>query len=150
MPARISKTAKKEMPVESKLPRPPKVTLPKIKDFLAAIYFLIWIPIGLFVLLFIIMSVRQGAFNSLFGKQSAAPTTSNQTPTQQTETKIPGVGTVNIACVQSNLSQEEIQKIITVGDTSTFTPEEKTKLEPCITKKETPAATPDTTNTTKK
>lgn len=141
MPARKTKITKKEALEVSKglkFPGPPRFALPKIKDVLATIFYLVWIPIGVFLLFFIVMSFRQGAFNSVLGKSPTANT--SQTQQQPTETQISGVGTVNIACVQSNLSQEAIQKIVTIGDTSTFTAEEKTKLEPCITQKEQPAA----------
>lgn len=107
-------------------------SLDKVNKFLALIFFIIWILIGLLILLFIYANVKQGAFNGLFRPSSQAPQ-ETQVPK---ETTIPGVGTVNVECVQSSLTDEAISKIIQEGNTSKLTNEETGKLEPCIIKKE--------------
>ncbi len=104
----------------------------KTNKFLALIFFIIWILIGLLILLFIYANVKQGAFNGLFRPRTQAPQ-ETQVPK---ETIIPGVGTVNVECVQSSLTDEAISKIIQEGNTSKLTNEEEGKLEPCIIKKE--------------
>ena len=104
----------------------------KLLKILAAIYFVIWILIGLFFLTFIYGNWKQGAFKGLFAK---APQASEQVQAP-TETSLPGVGKVNISCVQSSLSSEAIQKLVTDGSTKNLTDEEKAKLEPCIIQKE--------------
>jgi cytoskeletal protein RodZ len=111
--------------------KPPLVKLIKV---LAVIYFVIWILIGIFLLVFIYGNFKQGAFNGLFAKPR--PATQQQSQQAPTETSLPGVGMVNIACVQSSLSSDAIQKLVQTGDASKLTADEKAKLEPCITQKE--------------
>ena len=153
MPA---KTTKKRLPIISILSRSSSATknLPSEKNkadkkpllfklikILAAIYLVIWILIGIFFLIFIYGNWRQGAFSGLFSKPQA-PQNQVQAPV---ETDLPGVGKVNIACVQNSLSTDAIQKLVQNGNTSTLTDDEKAKLEPCITQKE--EATPSTSPT---
>ncbi len=119
-----------------------KSALIKIKIALSLLFNIIWIIIGIFILLFIWANFKQGAFKGLFG---GAP--QQQTPSAAqapTETDLPGVGKVNIECVQNSLSQETIQKLLTDGGTTNFTAEEKEKLDPCIVASEeaTPAESP--------
>ncbi len=66
--------------------------------------------------------------NGIFSK-TQTPVSQTQ---PQTEADLPGVGKVNIACTEQALSQDAIQKVMTKGDTSVLTADEKTKLEPCI------------------
>ena len=113
--------------------------LKKIERSLQTIFYIVWILIGIFVALIIVLSYRQGAFTPLF--------TSPQQPQQQiqppTETTLPGIGKVNIACVQQSLSEEAITKIVQEQGTDSLTDEEKTSLEPCIIEKESsPEPTP--------
>ena len=110
----------------------------KIEKSLQTIFYIVWILIGLFVALIIILSYRQGAFTPLF--------TTPQQPQQQTqpptETTLPGIGKVNIACVQQALTEEAITKIVQEQNTDSLTDEEKAKLEPCIVEKESPQPSP--------
>jgi len=106
---------------------------------LAIIYLITWILIGVFVGLVIILSLRQGAFAGLFGSRPATVSEGNQSAAQ---TIIPGVGLVDVACVKQALPQETIQKIITTGNTSALTEDEKAKLEPCIIQKEAASPSP--------
>ena len=119
-----------------------KSALIKIKIALSLLFNIIWIIIGIFILIFIWANFKQGAFKGLLSgaPQQEAPSAA-QAPT---ETDLPGVGKVNIECVQNSLSQESIQKLLTDGGTSNFTAEENEKLDPCIVAKEeaTPAESP--------
>lgn len=112
----------------------------KINVYLATIFLLIWIFVGLFATLVVLQSIKQGFLNGIFSK-TQAPVSQAQ---PQTEADLPGVGKVNIACTEQALSQDAIQKVMTKGDTSVLTADEKTKLEPCIVAPAgtTPTATP--------
>ena len=113
-----------------------------IKTTLAIIFYLQWIIIGLFFLLLIYGQIRQGVIQSILSQ----PADTNQTVQDSqipTETSLPGVGLVNIECVQNTLSDETIQKILTDGTTNTLTEEERTSLQPCIVEPEAaPTPTP--------
>ncbi|MCR4325038.1 MAG: hypothetical protein NUV69_05115 [Candidatus Curtissbacteria bacterium] len=97
---------------------------------LAAIFFIIWIVIGVFVLFIIFQGLRSGAFSGL-GSQSPASGQEVQAPT---ETELPGIGKVNIECVQGALSPESIQKLLENNDVKVLTAEEKQKFDACIVK----------------
>src|SRR4030043_1081467 len=99
-----------------------KLSLAGINSVLATLFYIIWILIGLFVLLFIYANIKQGMFRNLFGPRSAPA--QQQTSQMPTETDLPGVGTVNIECVQNSLSEEAIQKLISQNGASTLTEEE--------------------------
>ena len=119
-----------------------KSALIKIKIALSLLFNIIWIIIGIFILIFIWANFKQGAFKGLLGGTPQQQATSAaQAPT---ETDLPGVGKVNIECVQNSLSQETLQKLLTDGATTNFTAEEKEKLDPCIVTSEeaTPAESP--------
>ena len=145
MPA---KSTKKRLPITSILSRVSSATkslsgeknkadkkpfLVKLIKILAAIYLVIWILIGIFFLIFIYGNWKQGAFKGLLAKPQPVPQQQTQAPV---ETNLPGVGMVNINCVQSSLSTDAIQKLVQSGDTSKLTDDEKAKLEPCIIQKE--------------
>lgn len=123
-----------------KLPFVSVLNVDRANKFLALIFFIIWILIGLLILLFIWANIKQGAFDGLFRPRTQAPA-QTQAPN---EAKLPGIGTVNVECVQGSLTDEAIGKIVQEGDTSKLTDEEKGKLEPCIVQKEetTPSASP--------
>lgn len=119
------------MPARKSVPivvRPPKPIL-----VLAVAFFVIWILIGIYFLLVVLQQMRAGAFKELlqFGPQKQ-PTPQVE---EQTEASLPGIGKVNIACIQSALPPEAIQKILQDQGTQNLTEEEKTKLEPCIIQK---------------
>ena len=150
MPA---KSTKKRLPITSILSRVSSATkslsgeknkadkkpfLVKLIKILAAIYLVIWILIGIFFLIFIYGNWKQGAFKELLAKPQPVPQQQTQAPV---ETNLPGVGMVNINCVQSSLSTDAIQKLVQSGDTSKLTDDEKAKLEPCITQKEEASST---------
>ncbi|OGZ60924.1 MAG: hypothetical protein A2919_00145 [Candidatus Spechtbacteria bacterium RIFCSPLOWO2_01_FULL_43_12] len=127
---------------------PPEETLPPKKPFLARahmilslIFYIIWIPIGLVFLLSVYANFRQGAYKSLFNP--AIPSSQTGPTDAPAEADLPGVGLVNVSCVQSALNSEAIQKIIAAGNTSTLSDEEKSRLETCIV---TPAASPTPTS----
>src|SRR4030042_3182759 len=111
-----------------------KLSLACINSVLATLFYIIWILIGLFVLLFIYANIKQGMCRNRFGPSSSPA--QQQTSQMPTETDLPGVGTVNIECVQSSLSQEAIQKLVTDGGIENLSEEENKSLEPCIVKKE--------------
>ena len=113
----------------------------RVSQVFSVFFYFIWILIGLFVLLFIYANFKQGAFSGLLNPRPPQQQAQVQPPT---ETALPGIGKVNISCVQSSLSQEVIAKIVEKGDASKLTADEKSKLEPCIIQKEeaTPSASP--------
>ncbi len=117
-----------------------KIKLAAVPTALSVIFYIIWIVVGIALLLIIYGNFKQGAFKGLFSP-APAPPAQTQAPA---ETTLPGIGKVNIACVQSALTTEAIQKIVTDGNTSNLTDEEKAKFEPCIMEAEqaTPEASP--------
>ena len=110
---------------------PPRPILHKINDILAILLYLLWIVIGAFLILVIVGQIRQGALQSIFGGPNIQ-TQTEATPQVPAETDLPGIGRVNIQCVRDALSQEAIQKILTEGNISGLTAEEKKKFEPCV------------------
>ncbi len=115
------------------------LVLQKIVSILSIIFYLIWIMIGSFLVWFIIANFRLGAFDQLMRQGPSSP--SQQMPqAQQTpeETTVPGVGSVNVNCVQKNLSEDLIIKMVQDKGTQNFTEDEKSKLAPCIIKAESP------------
>jgi len=105
-----------------------KSILHKVIKALAILFFTIWIVIGLFILLFIYANFKQGAFQGLFGGPPPQNAPQTQVPT---ETDLPGIGKVNIECVQNALPPESIQLLVTDGP-ATLSEEDNTALEPCI------------------
>ena len=120
---------------------PPRPTIHKVNDVLSTLFYIVWLLIGAFFLLIIWGQINQGALRSISGRPSTQQTPQVQAPA---ETDLPGVGRVDIACVQQSLTQEALQKLIAAGNTSTLTPEEKSKLDPCIVEAESvsPSASP--------
>ena len=115
------------------------LVLGKITVFLSIIFYVIWILIGLFLLWFLFANYKLGAFDQLLGKRTPtqqAPV-GDQTPT---ETTLPGIGTVNISCVQQNLTQDAITKLIQEKSDKSLTSDEKAKLATCVVE---PEATPN-------
>lgn len=128
-----------------KLPKariPVKPTLKGTVASLSIAFFVVWILIGLFVGLLMVQGLRRGVFDNLLFAPRATDDTQAQSQAQ-TEANLPGVGLVNVSCVRTALSQEAIQKLVESKDINSLSGDEKTKLEPCITKKE--EATPSTT-----
>ena len=101
--------------------------LTRLNIYLTTVFLIIWIFVGLFASLLVVQSVKQGFLKGIFG--SPQTTTTTDSPVQ-TEADLPGVGKVDIACVEQALSQEAISKILQSGDTSGLTDDEKTKLDP--------------------
>lgn len=124
--------------VISKLPKfPARPTIHRVNEVLSTLFYIVWLIIGLFFLLVIFGQIRQGALSSIVAK----PSQQSNVPQVEapTETALPGVGKVNIACVQQSLDSTAIQKIITDGNASKLTAEEKSKLEPCIVEAQSPS-----------
>jgi len=113
----------------------------KILHVLAAVFFVIWIFIGIFVLLLLIDGFKRGAYQGLFGKQSQEQQT--QAPQMPTDVDLPGIGKVNVECAQSALTDESIQKIVTEESTKSLSSEEKASFEKCIVE---PASSPTPTS----
>ena len=124
----------KPMADEGKKSLASKVSLPKMRVSLlttiSVVFYLIWIVVGLLILLLIFGNYRQGAFDGLFAPRSSVPAAADQDI--PTEIDLPGVGRVNITCVQDSLSAETIQKLDEAGNASSLTAEEKKQLDPCI------------------
>lgn len=113
----------------------------KILNFLATVFFIIWILIGLFVLLILADGFKRGAYSGLFGKQTQEQPTQTSQPPQEVD--LPGIGKINVACAESTLSDESIQKIVTEESTKSLTDDEKTNFEKCIVE---PAPSPTPTS----
>lgn len=118
-----------------------------INKMLPTVFYITWIIIGLYFLLVVYSQVRQGALKDLLvTPQTAAEETAAPQAEPQTETTLGGIGKVNIDCVQSALSPEAIQKVLTDKGNTNLTPEEKTKLAKCVVAENaspSPAASPN-------
>jgi hypothetical protein len=123
-----------------------KVTKVKgIGSLLPTIFYVIWILIGLFLLWFIYANYRLGAFDSLIRKPSAASAQGQSQQAQApTETTIPGIGKVNIECVQTSLSQDSIMKIVQEKSDKSLSDDDKKKLSSCVVGSDSSAATTPT------
>lgn len=132
----ISPTLSKALP-----PEPLKSVryLHLLKDTLTPVFLIIWIVIGFFFLLVIYSQVKQGAVRQLITtpKQEAAPQVE-----PPTETTLEGIGKIDIACVQQNVSSENIQKVIEAKSVDVLEGEDKTKFESCIVEKEVASPSP--------
>lgn len=106
------------------------LTLKKVKSVLAIIFYIIWIPVGIFFLWFIVANFKLGAFDQLMGVQRAPTVQTDQG--EIAETEIPGVGKVNVACVQETLSEESIMTIVNESSDASLSEEEKGKLKTCL------------------
>ena len=120
----------KERKVADSVQKVKIVAVPKVMMILAAIFLVTWTLIGLSILTLLVQGQRRGTFSGL----TNAPAAQSQTPQVPTETEIPGIGRVNVACVQSTVSPESIQKLLSAGDISVLQSEEKTKFETCLVK----------------
>ncbi len=115
------------------------LVMQKITSFLSIVFYVIWILVGLFFLWFIAANFRLGAFDQLMQPR---PTASSQVPQADQapeETTVPGVGTVNVSCVQANLGEDLIIKMVQDKGIQNFSDEEKAKLAPCIVEAESPS-----------
>lgn len=126
----LTKNASKDKKVSESIQKIKIVAVPKAMMILAAVFLVTWILIGLSILILIVQGQRSGVFSSL----TNAPAAQNQSPRVPTETEIPGVGRVKIACVQSALKPESIEKLLSAGNISVLEGEEKTKFEACLVK----------------
>lgn len=118
------------------------VAIINFSSLLSIIFYIIWILIGFFILWFIYANFRLGAFDQLIGRQSQVSAQVDPQTQQPTETTVPGIGKVNIECVQTSLSEDSILKMVKDKSNASLTDDEKTKLEKCIIEKEQAAASP--------
>ena len=116
---------------------PKRPMLHRTNEILSFVFYVLWILIGIFLLIVIYGQIKQGALTSIFGS-TQAPAGEVSAPT---ETELPGLGMVNIECVQSSLEQASLQKLITEGPEA-LTDDEKSKLEPCIVEAESSQSSP--------
>ena len=117
-------------------PKPKKLLLDRVIKILVLVFLIIWIPVGLVFLLSVYANFRQGAYSEMFN--TSAPT-QNQQVSAPAEADLPGVGLVNVSCVQNALSSDAIQKIAIEGNTNSLSDEEKSKFEPCIVESASPS-----------
>ncbi len=85
------------------------------------------------MLVFIYGNIRQGFLTQLFGPTREQ--VQQQNPAVPTQTNLPGVGTVNIECVQNSLTPDAIQKLISDGQAA-LTEEENAAFKSCIVEPE--------------
>ncbi len=119
------------------------LTLSAVSSFLSIVFHIIWILIGFFVIWFLIANLRLGAFDQLMGTQKSAQTAPQDTTQTQApaEADVPGIGRLNVACVQKNLDSTAISKIVQDKSDKSLTDAEKKKLAECVVSQEsTPAA----------
>lgn len=109
---------------------------------LATAYLILWTLLGLFFSVLLIQSARRGAFDNLFNEPAKPAEEQAEAGQPQTEVALPGIGKVNIQCVQSSLARESIEKVINARSVEALQGEERTKFETCITEREAPGATP--------
>ncbi|MEX2028660.1 MAG: hypothetical protein WD988_04150 [Candidatus Curtissbacteria bacterium] len=110
--------------------------LTRLNIYLTTAFLVIWIFVGLFASFIVVQNLK-----GIFASQ---PATTSTEPPVQTQADLPGVGKVDIACVEQALSQEAISKILQSGDTSGLTDDENAKLDLCIVEAATPSAGPET------
>ena len=113
----------------------------KILHALAAVFFVIWILIGVFVLLLLADGFKRGAYQGLFGRQNQQQ--ESQAPQPPTDVDLPGIGKVNVECAQGTLTDESIQKIVAEENTKSLTADETASFEKCIVE---PAPSPTPTS----
>jgi len=125
-----------------------KIHAHRLLTYLGIAFFAIWVVIGIFLLLVIVQGFRRGAYAGLLtssqpnqSQQAQPQDTSSQQPT---EADLPGIGKVNIACVQQALSPDSLQKVLQSKDVSVLNTDERTKFQLCITQPvtATPSASP--------
>lgn len=133
----MARKIKTEVNPEEQKP-PAKPVIDRVHKFLGLIFYLIWIPVGLVFLLSVYANFRQGAYSGLFDTSGSLQ---NQQAAAPAEADLPGVGLVNVSCVQNALSTDSIQKIAVEGNTNSLSDEEKAKLEPCIVSSASPSPT---------
>lgn len=113
-----------------------------ILKILALIYLVIWIFVGGFFTLYIVQGFRLGMFSYLL---SSKPPQAQQAPNVEvpTETTLPKIGKINIACAEKALKPESIQKLLGEYDydINKLSAEEKTEFEKCVIEKPTPSPT---------
>ncbi len=119
------------------------IALHNVSSVLAIVYYLIWIPIGAFLLWFVFANFKAGVFDQLMGAQNANGQNPQVQTEQPTETTVPGIGRVNIDCVQNSVSEDTIVKMVQEKSMQNLTDEEKQKLEPCILEKDTTSPSPE-------
>ena len=120
-----------------------RMTIAKIASFqmvsqlLSTVFYIIWILVGIFFLWFIVANFRVGAFDQLISRPQPVshPPDQSQTPA---ETAVPGIGKVNVACVQKNLSEESIVKMVQEKSDKSLSDDEKKKLAECVLEKASP------------
>ena len=118
------------------------IAIVNFSSLLSIIFYIIWILIGLFILWFVYANFRLGAFDQLMGRQSNVSAQADPQTQQPTETTVPGIGKVNIECVQTSLSEDSILKMVKDKSNASLTDDEKAKLEKCIIEKEQAAVSP--------
>ncbi len=107
-----------------------------LSSFLAIVFYVIWIVIGLFILWFIFANFKLGAFDQLMGRVGQNSAQAVPQGQQPAETTVPGIGKVNIECVQTSLSEESILKMVKDKSSASLTDDEKAKLDKCIIEKD--------------
>lgn len=111
---------------------------------LAVIYFVLWIVIGIAALGLMYQFSKGKLDNYVIFSKIPAQSQSQASAEAPTETTLPKIGKINIACAESALKPESIQKLIKDYDINVLTAEEKTAFEKCIVEKPqgSPAASP--------
>lgn len=111
----------------------------KLNLILALIFLVLWISIGGFFSFLIMENLKAMA------KQKVTDSIGTQMDQSiPTETSMPGIGNVNISCVEKAVSSDIIQKVFTDEGTNNLSVDEKTKLEACVVPggQATPSASP--------
>lgn len=111
----------------------------KLNLIFALVFLVLWILIGVFFSFLIMENLKAMASQKV--TDSIGTQTNQSAPT---ETSMPGVGKVNIACVEKAVSSDTIQKVFTDNGTNNLSADDKAKLEACVVPggEATPTASP--------
>lgn len=112
-----------------------------LREILIVVFLIIWIVVGSFFIWFISANFQHGAFKDLMTKP-VSPVVSEEMSPQEVD--LPGIGKVNVSCVQGSLKEESIVKVIQEGSNASLTVEEKAALEKCKVADPTTPAPPAT------
>lgn len=105
--------------------------LQKLNLVLGTIFLVLWIFIGGFFSFSIVQNLQMMA-----GQNNIGPIDNTSQSELPQETQLPGVGKVNVACVQSEVSPEVIQKVFQDNGTENLSEEEKSTINNCVVKED--------------
>lgn len=94
---------------------------------------IIWIFVGGLLSIFIVQGWRSGLLERFLSTEPPRQVQQEKVPTP-IEANLPGIGRVNIECVQTALSNSSIKNMIQAENTNVLKEDEKTRFEKCVVK----------------